>query len=154
MKNHHYNRLNQSEKKNIKEQRQSWGNVTSNIMKKKGSDHDHTFRNLGIWLRSQIYSGIKARSEMNTRVFENLVSDIRTENHPNLGNEMGIQSQQGFRILNGHDDRTSLWHITIKMRKAQKRGKKTCTRKVSVQKDKRMRKMSYCLTQFLNARKS
>lgn len=40
------------------------------------------------------------------------------------------------------------------MRKAQKKEKKTCTRKVSTQKDKHMGIISYCLTQFLNAKKS
>lgn len=45
---------------------------------------------------------------MNTKVIENLVSDIRAENRPNFGKEMGIQSQEGFRILNERDDRTSL----------------------------------------------
>ena len=44
---------------------------------------------------------------MNTKVIENLVSDIRAENRPNFGKEMVIQSQEGFS-LNKHDDRTSL----------------------------------------------
>lgn len=96
VKNHHYNRLNQSEKKEHQGTKTKLRKCDIEHHEKKGHDHDLTFKNLGIWLRPQIYSGIKARAEMNTKVFENLVSDIRTENHPNLGKEMGIQSQKGF----------------------------------------------------------
>jgi hypothetical protein len=47
---------------------------------------------------------------------QNIFSEIITENFPNLGKDVDIQAQEGFRTSNRHDQKiTSTCYIIAKM---------------------------------------
>lgn len=74
------------------------------------------------------YVIVKERLEDDTKGIKNLFNKIIAEKFPNLENEIHIPVNEGFRILNGHYQKTSPQNIIVKHKETENKDNSKTTR--------------------------